>query len=164
MVCKMKNKSLIFGIILGVVLVGAIYTAVKQPLTKRNPLFSEIQAVVYKTPTCGCCSEYINYLKANGFRVEVKSVSDEELEKLKREANIPQSLWSCHTVFLNNYFVEGHIPIEAISKLLTEKPDINGIALPGMPSGSPGMPGIKFYPFKIHSVKDGEDLGLFMEI
>lgn len=158
------NKSLIFGIVIGVILVGAIYNVGKQPFTKRNPLFSEVSAVVYKSPTCGCCKEYIGYLKANGFNVEVREVNDEELEKVKREANIPPNLWSCHTVFLNNYFIEGHIPIEAISKLLTEKPDINGIALPGMPSGSPGMPGIKFYPFKIHSVKDGKDQGLFIEI
>ncbi|MEM5811865.1 MAG: DUF411 domain-containing protein [Candidatus Aenigmatarchaeota archaeon] len=160
----MKNKSLILGVILGIVFVGAIYTAVKQPLTKRNSLFSQVQAVVYKTPTCDCCAQYANYLKANGFKIEVKEVSDEELENIKRQNNIPYNLWACHTVFLNNYFVEGHVPVEAIEKLLTEKPEINGIALPGMPSGSPGMSGIKFYPFRIYSVKDGKDQGLFMEI
>lgn len=158
------NKSLVLGIILGLILVGAIYVLVKQPLTKRNPLFSELQAVIYKTPTCGCCKEYISYLKANGFNVEVREVNDEELENIKKQTQIPSDLWSCHTAFINNYFIEGHIPVEAINKLLTEKSDIKGIALPGMPSGSPGMPGIKFYPFKIHSVKDGKDLGLFMEI
>ncbi|BCX15742.1 MAG: metal-binding protein [Candidatus Parcubacteria bacterium] len=158
------NKSLILGIVIGVIFFSAIYFFNKQPLTQKNPLFSELQAVVYKTPTCGCCKEYINYLKANGFSVEVREVSDEELENVKKQNQIPADLWSCHTVFLNNYFVEGHMPVEAISKLLTEKPNINGIALPKMPSGSPGMPGIKLYPFKIYSVKDGKDLGLFMEI
>jgi hypothetical protein len=62
------------------------------------------------------------------------------------------------------YFIEGHIPIEAIQKLLTEKPEINGIVLSQMPSGSPGMPGFKLSPFKIHSVKNGQDQGIFMEI
>jgi hypothetical protein len=62
------------------------------------------------------------------------------------------------------YFIEGHIPIEAINKLLTEKPKINGIALPEMPSDSPGMPGFKLSPFKIHSIKNGQDQGIFMEI
>jgi hypothetical protein len=71
---------------------------------------------------------------------------------------------SCHTVLLNNYFVEGHIPIEAIEKLLTEKPEINGIALPQMPSGSCGMTGLKLSPFKIYSIKNGQDQGIFMEI
>jgi hypothetical protein len=63
-----------------------------------------------------------------------------------------------------SYFIEGHIPIEAINKLLTEKPEINGIALPQIPPGSPGMPGFKLSPFKIHSVKNGQDQGIFMEI
>jgi hypothetical protein len=62
------------------------------------------------------------------------------------------------------YFIEGHIPIEAIEKLLTEKPEIDGIALPEMPSGSPGMPGFKLAPFKIHSVKNGQDQGIYIEI
>jgi hypothetical protein len=72
---------------------------------------------------------------------------------------------SCHTVEIENYFVEGHVPIEAIQKLLNEKPDINGIALPGMPSGSPGMPGLKMEKFKIHQITlDGQDGGVFIEL
>lgn len=159
----MKNKSIILGLIIGFLLVGSIVVLVKNRSVKQTK-FSGMLVTLYKSPTCGCCGEYVNYLKANGFKIEVREVSDEELENIKRQNNIPYNLWSCHTVFLNNYFVEGHIPVEAIEKLLTEKPEINGIALPGMPSGSPGMPGIKFYPFRIHSVKDGKDQGLFMEI
>ena len=63
---------------------------------------------------------------------------------------------SCHTAIFGDYFVEGHVPIEAVNKLLEEKPDIDGIALPEMPSGSPGMPGPKLEPFKIYSIKDGQ--------
>ncbi len=159
----MKNKSIILGLIIGFLLVGSIMVLIKNQSSKRTK-FSGMSAVIYKSPNCNCCAQYANYLKANGFKVEVREVSDEELENIKRQNNIPYNLWSCHTVFLNNYFVEGHIPVEAIEKLLTEKPKINGIALPEMPSGSPGMPGIKFYPFRIHSVKDGKDQGLFMEI
>ena len=73
-------------------------------------------------------------------------------------------MYSCHTVALENYVVEGHIPVEAINKLLTEKPNISGIALPGMPSGSPGMPGPKKETFKIFSLKEGNVQGLFVEI
>ncbi|GBD34790.1 hypothetical protein HRbin35_00541 [bacterium HR35] len=156
------NKNLIFGIIIGIILVGAIYSLVKTPFKESK--LSGLEFVVYKTPTCGCCKEYIGYLKMNGANVKVNEVSDEELIKIKNQFGIPQGLWSCHTVLLGNYFIEGHVPIEAIQKLLTEKPDIDGIALPGMPSGSPGMPGFKIYPFKIHSVKNGEDKGIFMEI
>ncbi len=159
----MKNKSIILGLIIGFLLVGSFVVLVKNQSSKQTK-FSGMLVTLYKSPTCDCCAQYANYLKANGFKIEVRKVSDQELENIKRQNNIPYNLWSCHTVFLNNYFVEGHVPVEAIEKLLTEKPEINGIALPGMPSGSPGMPGIKFYPFKIHSVKDGKYLGIFIQI
>lgn len=71
---------------------------------------------------------------------------------------------SCHTALINDYFVEGHVPIEAIDKLLTEKPKIKGIALPGMPSGSPGMSGFKLEKWKIYSLDNGNRVGLFIEI
>lgn len=135
-----------------------------QRITEKNHFFSQVQAVVYKTPTCSCCKEYINYLRKNGLEIEVNEISEAMLENVKRQAQIPANLWSCHTIFLNNYFIEGHIPIEAINKLLSEKSSISGIALPKMPSGSPGMLGVKLYPFRIYSVKDGKNLGLFMEI
>ena len=93
-----------------------------------------------------------------------KKVSYEELTNLKKQIGLPENLWSCHTVLLNNYFIEGHIPIEVMGKLLTEKPEINGIALPEMPSGSPGMSGFKIEKWKIHSIKNGQDQGIFMEI
>ncbi len=72
--------------------------------------FKGLTATIYKTPTCNCCENYISYLKSNGFKVE-KKVSDEELTNLKKQIGLPENLWSCHTVLLNNYFVEGHIPI-----------------------------------------------------
>lgn len=159
----MKNKSIILWLIIGFLLVGSFVILVKNQSSKQTK-FSGMLVTLYKSPNCGCCAQYANYLKANGFKVEVREVSDQELEDIKKQNNIPYNLWSCHTAFLNNYFVEGHVPVEAIEKLLTEKPEINGIALPGMPSGSPGMPGIKFYPFKIQSVKDGKDLGIFIQI
>jgi hypothetical protein len=159
----MKNNPLIFGIIIGVLIISSIYFLTKGNQPKITK-YSNFRVVVYKTPTCGCCSEYINYLKAYGFNVETKLVNDNELENLKRQTGIPPQLWSCHTAFIDNYFIEGHIPIEAIDKLLTEKPEINGIALPEMPSGSPGMPGLKLYPFKIHGVKENKDVGIFIEI
>jgi hypothetical protein len=126
--------------------------------------FKGLTVTIYKTPNCGCCENYISYLKSNGFKVEKKDISDEELTNLKKQIGLPENLWACDTVLLNNYFIEGHVPIEAIEKLLTEKPEIDGIALPQMPSGSPGMPGFKIEKWKIHSVKNVQDQGIFMEI
>ncbi len=109
---------------------------------------------VYKSELCGCCDLYTKYLKKSDFDVEV--VQQDDLTPLKDELNIPDKLRSCHTTKVGDYFVEGHMPKEAIAKLLAEKPDIAGIALPGMPSGSPGMPGGKQGEFVIYAVgKDG---------
>ncbi|MEM0476571.1 MAG: DUF411 domain-containing protein [Candidatus Aenigmatarchaeota archaeon] len=126
--------------------------------------------VVYKTPNCGCCGNYVDYLKSYGLKVITIETSEYEVNRIKNSFKIPIDLYSCHTVLINDlsgktlYFVEGHVPIEAINKLLEEKPNIDGIALPGMPSGSPGMPGLKLYSFKIYAVKDGENKGMFLEI
>ncbi|GIW65497.1 MAG: hypothetical protein KatS3mg094_016 [Candidatus Parcubacteria bacterium] len=158
---KKNNLWLLIGIILGAILILLISNNLS---LKPSNKFSGIKAKVYYQENCGCCKEYIDYLRRNGFNIETQVMSLEELDRNKKELKIPESLYACHTVLIGDYFIEGHIPIEAIQKLLTEKPDINGIALPGMPSGSPGMPGFKIYPFKIHSVKNGEDKGIFMEI
>ena len=161
----MKNKYLLGGIFIGILIFGIYYffTTYKH-VYNRDERGYDLVAIVYKTSQCDCCENYISYLKANGFKVEKKEVSDEEIENLKRSLEIPQNLWSCHTTLLGNYFIEGHIPISAVEKLLTEKPEINGIALPGMPSGSPGMPGLKLEKWKIYSVKNGQNQGIFIEI
>ena len=77
------------------------------------------------------------------------------MSSIKEKYQIPDNMQSCHTTIIEDYFVEGHVPIEAIRKLLATKPDIDGIALPGMPSGSPGMSGIKTEAFKIYALSDG---------
>ncbi|MBI2548198.1 DUF411 domain-containing protein [Candidatus Woesearchaeota archaeon] len=111
-------------------------------------------ATIFKAPGCGCCSLYAQYLEQKGFAVTVKD-SDDVL-KVKKNYGIPMDMQSCHTVTVGNYFVEGHVPLEAIQKMMTEQPDIAGIAMPGMPSGSPGMPGSKQGDFVIYAVhKDG---------
>jgi hypothetical protein len=109
---------------------------------------------VYSSPTCGCCHEYEKYLEENGF--EVEPIRTEALSEMKDELDIPEEMRSCHTAKVGEYFVEGHVPVEAIRKLLEEQPPIDGIALPGMPSGSPGMGGAKAEPFMIYSITDGE--------
>lgn len=108
------------------------------------------KAVVYRSPTCGCCGIYATYLKKMGFEVETKFAEAGERAKL----GVPERLGSCHTTVVGGYTIEGHVPVEAIEKLLTEKPDVKGIGMPGMPSGSPGMPGPKLGAFEVSSFKE----------
>lgn len=93
--------------------------------------------VVYKTPTCGCCGKWIDYMRANGYTVEVHDQND--LTQLKRAAGISDANASCHTAQIGGYVVEGHVPVEAIRRMLRERPAITGIAVPGMIAGTPGM-------------------------
>ncbi len=110
------------------------------------------KATVYKSPECVCCGSYVGYLRGHGFDVRVKEMED--LTPVKRSFGIPPDLESCHTVAVGGYAVEGHVPIEAIDRLLSEKPGIRGIALPGMPEGAPGMPGPKTETFVIYTISD----------
>lgn len=95
------------------------------------------QMTVYKSSTCGCCSKWVEHMQANGF--DVKALDVEDVDKVKKERGVPVSAYSCHTGIVNGYAVEGHVPAAAVKKMLAEKPAILGIAVPGMPMGSPGM-------------------------
>ncbi|MCL7980480.1 MAG: DUF411 domain-containing protein [marine benthic group bacterium] len=96
--------------------------------------------VVYKTETCGCCGKWVDHMAENGFEVEVHDMSQEELGALKTARGIDRGLQSCHTAEIGGYLVEGHVPAKDLQRLLAEKPDgVKGIAVPGMPIGSPGM-------------------------
>ncbi len=97
------------------------------------------EATVYKTPWCGCCTGYVDFLRDNGFDVTVKELED--LTAVKRMAGVGETMESCHTTMVGGYVVEGHVPLKYLRKLLDEKPEIRGISLPGMPTGVPGMPG-----------------------
>ena len=108
---------------------------------------------VYKTKYCGCCEKYILYLTEKGFSVRVVNV--ENLEEKYSELGVPKEMYSCHISEIGGYFVVGHVPVEAVEKLLKDKPGIDGIALPGMPPGSPGMPGKKQEEFLIFALSDG---------
>ena len=126
-------------------------------VTKANKYNVE----VFKTPSCGCCYGYVLFLEEEKFKV--KQTDMRSLHLIKKKYNIPLEMQSCHTTVLGKYFIEGHVPIEAINKLLKEKPDIDGIALPGMPIGTPGMPGEKNEPYIIYQLVDGKS-SVFMTI
>jgi hypothetical protein len=111
-------------------------------------------ATLYKNPQCGCCEGYADYLRENGFEVTVKPTHD--LPLLHRQYGVPEPLVGCHTTLVDGYVVEGHVPIGAVLRLLTERPAIKGISLPGMPAGSPGMSGEKARPFTIFEFDGGE--------
>lgn len=127
-------------------------------------LIPEAKAMVVASSTCGCCKLYAQYLKQFGFDVNFQAKTQEEVNDYKKASKIPDSLLSCHTTQIGQYLIEGHIPMEVIEKLLKEKPDVKGIGMAGMPSGSPGMPGPKAGPFVIDTIAyDGQNSGLFME-
>ncbi len=110
-------------------------------------------ATVFKNPQCGCCETYGQYLRENGY--EVKLVPTHDLPLIQLQQGVPAGLEGCHTTLIGGYFVDGHVPIEAFNRLLEERPEVNGITLPGMPPGSPGMGGPKMEPFKIEAIAPG---------
>lgn len=111
--------------------------------------------LVYKTPTCGCCNGWIEHLEAAGFTVDARDTRD--LMSVKRDAGVPTQLTSCHTALVDGYVVEGHIPVEHVMSLLADRPDVAGIAVPGMPIGSPGMEGPNPQPYQVYSfTRDGQ--------
>jgi hypothetical protein len=116
-----------------------------------------VTVVVHKTPTCTCCGSYEEHLEAHGFAVEVDVHDD--IAAVKDRFGVPKEEWSCHTNEVAGYAVEGHVPMEAIELLLDERPDVDGITLAGMPSGSPGMPGEQTEPFVVRTILDGEVVG-----
>jgi hypothetical protein len=95
------------------------------------------EVLVYKTPTCGCCSKWIAHLRANGFTV--RAVDLEDLAPIRRDWKVPPKLASCHTAKVGGYVVEGHVPAADIRRLLETRPRVDGLSVPGMPIGSPGM-------------------------
>jgi hypothetical protein len=92
---------------------------------------------VYKDPNCGCCAKWVTHMSQNGFVVTVRDTSD--MDEIKKTMGVPASLQSCHTGIIDKYVIEGHIPADVVKKFLDAKPKDLGIAVPGMPAGSPGM-------------------------
>lgn len=111
---------------------------------------------VYKSPTCGCCSKWVAHLRSHGF--VVRTTDTDAVDELKTKHGVPRRARSCHTALVGGYVVEGHVPAADVQRLLKERPAIAGIAVAGMPIGSPGMevPGVKNQPFDVVAfTKDG---------
>lgn len=158
------RKSLILLAVAAVILVGVLFTRRGAEPTGEAALTAEAgeqvaaapvaaavtpgtEMVVYKTPTCGCCELWIDHADAAGFTVVTKDVTD--LRPLKAEHGVTPELSSCHTALVEGYVIEGHVPADVIAKMLDERPDIRGLAVPGMPIGSPGMEGGTPEPYDV---------------
>lgn len=112
------------------------------------------KATMYKPLYCGCCDEYAKYLEKNGFDVKIESMRS--LSQIKTKAGIPKGFEGCHTLVVGGYVIDGLVPINTVNKLLTKRPKIAGITLPGMPWGAPGMDfRAKQSPLIIYAFKNG---------
>jgi hypothetical protein len=116
-------------------------------------LAQPMRVTLYKDPNCPCCESHADYLNKNGFSVEIIPTVD--LLAKFRDAQVPSELNGCHLIMMDGYAVIGHVPVEAIRKLLTERPKIIGISIPGMPMGLPGMEGPRSGPISVYEIVPG---------
>ncbi len=117
---------------------------------------------VYKTATCGCCAEWVRHMEQAGFEMTVRDLDSSELVERKQALGVKQGLSSCHTATVNDYVVEGHVPSTDVQRLLDERPKIAGIAVPGMPVGSPGMDyGQQSESYSVVAFDDAGELRVF---
>ena len=128
----MKRISIVVAVGVAVVVLAAFVVRAQANADKTA-------ITVYKSPTCGCCAKWVDHLEDHGF--DVTSTDMPNVTPMKQRLGVPQKLASCHTAVVGGYVVEGHVPADVIRKMLEEKPAVVGIAVPGMPIGSPGMEG-----------------------
>jgi len=147
---KKKNRA---WVATGIVLIVGVFL-LNRPTEQGGvvPSVSAHEMTVYKSPTCGCCANYVAYMKRAGYNIKAEDVAD--MDAIKKKYGIPRQMESCHTTVINGgeYVVEGHIPYEGIETLLADDSPVHTIMLPDMPVGSPGMPGKKRGAFNIHSI------------
>lgn len=137
----MKKSTLALGLATAMTFSGSLYAEALEAIK------------VYKSPSCGCCQDWVDHLEDNGFEVDVTDTND--MTSVKIDAGLQPSLASCHTAFVGDYVIEGHVPASDIHRLLKEAPQAHGLAVPGMPMGSPGM--------EIGDQKDNYQVLLFNE-
>lgn len=112
---------------------------------------------VFKDPNCGCCAAWAEHMTEAGFEVTIREIDNDALRALKVAAGIPEDAYACHTAMIGDFIVEGHVPAEAITAALEVRPDADGIAVPGMPMGAPGMGGMTAdTAFDVVLLDDGE--------
>jgi hypothetical protein len=126
--------------VLGAAAVSACAVAAAPVFAQRIPVVT-----VYKSASCGCCKDWVKHLESNGFKVQAHDVTD--LDRIKRNLGVQPKYASCHTAVADGYTLEGHVPAADIKRLLAERPKGRGLAVPGMPGGSPGMESAPKQPY-----------------
>ncbi|MDQ7041324.1 MAG: DUF411 domain-containing protein [Rhodothermus sp.] len=141
---QITRKTYLLGFLL-----GAAVTAIGLLIYNgRQQAAAQPTLTVFKSPTCGCCTKWVDHMKAAGFTVRVEDLQN--LSTIKARFRVPGSLHSCHTAIVEGYVIEGHVPAADVWRLLQEKPDVTGLAVPGMPIGSPGMEqGFRVDPYEV---------------
>jgi hypothetical protein len=115
---------------------------------------------MYKTPTCGCCGDWADHMRQNGFTVQ--EVIRGDLNAIRRQYGVPGPMVSCHTAVVDGYAIEGHVPADVVARLLRERPGVDGIAVPGMPIGSPGMEQFgRFEPYEVYTFAAGAPRAIY---
>jgi hypothetical protein len=134
----MKNSPVRFVAITTSFIALALTTAAA-PSTPHRDVAKKPTITVYKDPSCGCCKNWVQHLIKHGYKVDAKDTPN--MTEIKHTLGIPDPISSCHTAVVNGYLIEGHVPASDIDRLLEKKPHVAGLAVPGMPMGSPGMEG-----------------------
>ena len=130
---------------------------------ETEPAYSgNLDMTVYRSPSCGCCGLWVEHARKHGFNI--KDIKTEEMEALKQKYNIPTELASCHTTIIDGYVMEGHIPADDIKRFLQKKPEFAGLAVPGMPIGTPGMEASNIkQPFQVLAFNHKGEIEVFKE-
>ncbi len=168
---KIQRQSWIATLLVsGLVTTGCSIAAGPRQMSEADQISQAVTltdtVTVFRSPTCGCCGLWIEHMQAAGF--EVKDEITEDMTAVKQQYGIPTSLASCHTTIVTaadqQYIVEGHIPAQDVARLLIEQPNIVGIAVPGMPIGSPGMEsGDYVEPYNVFSFTEFGEIATFSE-
>jgi len=148
-----QNMYIFAGLLIAAALIaGALVFSAPGPVHVEQKL-AGAEVTFYKSPSCGCCTGHAAALEAAGATVVIESVDEVALQSIKDEKGIPLNKQGCHTAVVDGYVVEGHVPVEALALLLETKPDTRGITLPGMPIGTPGMPGVQTESFIVETLE-----------
>jgi hypothetical protein len=123
-------------------------------LSAADAALAPIEVTVYKSPTCGCCSKWVDHMTASGFKVIAHDTNN--MQAVKTKLGVPEAMVSCHTSVVNGYVIEGHVPAADIQRLLRDKPKVAGLAVPGMVMGSPGMEGNRSDPYNVIAFGEGK--------
>jgi hypothetical protein len=143
------KKPFVRTFALGVSFLALALTTAATPAPATSPEAKKPIITVYKDPDCGCCKSWVEHLIKHGYRVDAKDTP--EMTEVKRTLGVPDALGACHTAVVDGYLIEGHVPAADIARLLKEKPKVAGLAVPGMPMGSPGMEGPRTQHYQVLS-------------